>query len=137
MSILSADRKNVFVSSCATASPPAASLIERLREVGLKVVASPRGPSDERWPGWYAGGCREEIAGANIFIAVVTRGWDSSTWMAIESDEALRSLESGALSKMYFWNPERIEVKAAGVLPYLRDRLPDDLGELISMLEEV
>lgn len=56
--------------------------------------------------------------------------------MAYECEEALKLTVAGKIQKMYFWNPERVEVKAAGMVSYLIERLPDDLDELISAMKE-
>src|SRR5688572_17363574 len=124
----------VFVSSCDIREPRASSLVERLRQAGFNVSHSPHSPLDERWQGWYESGCRDELEKANIFLAVVDPAWESSTWMAHEADEALRLLEAGKIRKMYFWNPEQVGVGAAGMTPYMRERLPDNIEELIRVL---
>lgn len=128
----------IFTSSCRIDAPPAASLVDRLREESFCVVHSPRNPSDgedARWRNWYKEGCRDQIGQADIFIAVISREWLGSTWMAQEAHEALKSMEAGKLQRMYFWNPEQIEVSASGMSQYLRDRLPDDLDESVRLLK--
>jgi hypothetical protein len=45
-------------------------------------------------------------------------------------------VESGKIRRMYFWNPEQIEVKAVGMVAYLKERLPDDLDQLVWTLRE-
>jgi hypothetical protein len=74
---------------------------------------------------------------ASIFIAVIDPAWDSSTWMAHEANEATRLLGAGRMRKMYYWNPEHVQVKAAGMAPYLKERLPDNKDVLISTLREI
>ena len=127
----------IFVSSCRIDDPLAAALIERLRSESFSVLHSPRHPSggeDVRWRDWYNNGCRTELEGAGIFIAVISPAWDSSTWMAHECSEALKQMGVGRIQRMYYWNPERMDVKAAGMAVYLKERLPDDLDSLIGAL---
>jgi len=57
--------------------------------------------------------------------------------MAHEANEAMKLLEAGRIRKMYYWNPEQVQVKAAGMAPYLKDRLPDNKDVLISTLREI
>ncbi|HLL14149.1 MAG TPA: toll/interleukin-1 receptor domain-containing protein [Pyrinomonadaceae bacterium] len=127
----------VFISSCDIEAPHASSLVECLREAGFRVTHSPGSPSSERWRDWYARNCRDELEKASIFIAVIDPAWDSSTWMAHEANEAMKLLEAGRIRKMYYWNPEQVQVKAAGMAPYLKDRLPDNKDVLISTLREI
>ncbi len=128
----------IFVSSCRIDGPHAAALVARLRGEAFAVLHSPRNPSDGRdgrWVDWYRRGCRAELETADIFIAVISRPWDCSTWMAHECDEALRLAEAGRLRGMFYWNPERIAVEARGMLKYLKEPLPDDLDELARALK--
>ena len=100
---------------------------------------SPRNPSDgedDRWRNWYDKSCREEMEQAEIFITVISSGWDCSTWMGIEGHEALKLMEAGKIRKMYFYNPEHIEVKAEGMVPYMKEELPDNLDEVVRILKE-
>lgn len=130
----------IFVSSCRVDGQHAAALIERLRGESFGVSHSPRNPSDgedRRWLDWYKGGCRAELEGADIFVTVISRAWDCSTWMAHECGEASELAGEGRLRGVYFWNPEGIEVEARGMVEYLKERLPDDLDELISPLREM
>ena len=129
--------QRIFVSSCRIDGPYAAALIERLRGESFAVSHSPRNPSDgrdERWIGWYARGCRDALEEVDIFVTVISRAWDCSTWMAHECIEASRLAASGRIRRVYFWNPESIKVEAAGMLKYLKERLPDELDELILAL---
>jgi hypothetical protein len=72
----------------------------------------------------------------DIFVTVISRAWDCSTWMAHECDEASRLAEAGKIQGMYFWNPERIKVEARGMVKYLKEPLPDSLDDLILTLRE-
>jgi hypothetical protein len=127
----------LFVSSENVDRPPACTLIERLRQEGWTVEHSPRNPAkgeDPRWRDWYDHGCREAVDQADVFIAVVTRMWECSTWMAHESWVAMQQPEQRHVPRCYYWNPEGIPVQARGLLPYLRERLPDDLESMVSVL---
>lgn len=131
--------KRVFVSSCRIDAPNAATLIGRLRAEDFFIMHSPRNPSDgrdERWRTWYDKGCRDEMEKAEIFITVISYAWDCSTWMASEGYEALKLMAAGNLRKMYYYNPEHIEVKAKGMIPFMKERLPDNLDEVIRVLKE-
>ena len=127
----------VFVSSCRINGHHAAALIERLRGEAFTALHSPHNPADgedHRWRDWYKRGCRAELETADIFITVISRAWDCSTWMAHECDEASRLAEAGKIRGFYFWNPELIKVEARGMLKYLKEPLPDGLDDLILAL---
>src|SRR5947209_16595726 len=131
--------KRVFVSSCRIDAPNAAAFISRLRSEDFFVMHSPRNPSDgkdERWRTWYDKGCREEMEQVEIFITVISYAWDCSTWMASEGHEALKLMAAGKLRKMYFYDPEHIEVKAKSMVLYMKEPLPDNLDEVIRVLKE-
>jgi hypothetical protein len=83
----------IFVSSCRIDEPHTTALVSRLRHESFSVLHSPRNPldgADARWHDWYASGCKAALDRASIFIAIINFGWDSSTWMAHECDEALK-----------------------------------------------
>jgi hypothetical protein len=57
----------------------------------LQFDQSPLNPllgDDPRWSDWYDRGSIDAIANADYFVAVVTKGYDSSTWMGHELDVA-------------------------------------------------
>jgi hypothetical protein len=129
----------IFVSSCRIDGHHAAALIERLRGESFTVLHSPRNPSDgkdHRWRDWYKRGCMAELETADIFITVISRAWDCSTWMAHECDEAAKLAEEGKIRGAYFWNPEQIKVEARAMVRYLKEALPDGLDELVLALRE-
>ena len=131
---------NVFVSSQRIDEPHTAALIDKLREAGFRVSHSPKNPSDghdERWTNWYHKGLINDLDETIVFIAAIDMGWDSATWMAIESDEARRRLTGGQIRQMYYYNPLHIAVKAKGMLPYLKEQLPDDLDSVIETLSKL
>ena len=113
-------------------------LISELKQNGFRTSHSPRNPldgDDSRWHDWYEKGLDEAIKESQSFVIVVDRGWDSSTWMAIEADQALRKAKaSGGYYLMVYWNPNNIEVKAKGMLGYLKDRLPNEVDKAIEAL---
>jgi hypothetical protein len=128
----------IFVSSQAVDEAPASTLIAGLRSAGVVVEHSPSNPEhrdDGRWSDWYGKGLPNTLVRCSIFIAVVDRGWDSSTWMAIEADLAGKKLGAGRIRSV-FWNPEARVVTAKGMLPYLEEELPRDLSRAISWLRE-
>jgi hypothetical protein len=122
----------VFVSSQSVDTAPASLLIDGLRGAGAAVEHSPRNPSDghdPRWKNWYDKGLQEALKRCASFVAVVDRAWDSSTWMAIEADEAEKHLTS-----TYYWNPQGVTIAAAGMKPYLTAELPAALDAAIAVL---
>lgn len=128
----------VFVSSENIDRPPVPKLLKRLLREGWLVLHSPRNPAegaDPRWSDWYKRGCQAAVEQADVFIAVVTRTWES-TWMAHESEVALQCSEERHVPRCYYWNPDGVEVHAAGLLPYLRARLPDDLEAAMAVLRD-
>lgn len=105
-------------------------LLERLQCLGMRVDHSPLNPAfgdDVRWQSWYTEGLQSAIASTSVFVSVIDVGWDSSTWMAIELAQALSS--ESTRDSVRFWNPDRIVVKAQGVLQYLTLELPYDLTD--------
>ena len=82
----------VFVSTENTEDPRVTRIIDELRKSpGIEVEYSPLNPlvgDDPRWQGWDGRECCEAIAAADCFLAIETRGYDSSTWMAREFDVA-------------------------------------------------
>lgn len=84
----------IFISNESSTDNRVVELIARLKSrPDIHVDQSPLNPrvgDDPRWRDWYARGCGEAIANADHFVAVVTDGYDSSTWMAMEFDEALK-----------------------------------------------
>ena len=73
------------------------------------------------------------IAWAGAAIVVVDCGWDSSTWMGIESDEIRTRLDAGNF-QAFLWNPEGIAVRAAGMIPYVQAFRVATLNEIIDGL---
>ncbi|MBN2192914.1 MAG: toll/interleukin-1 receptor domain-containing protein [Polyangiaceae bacterium] len=80
-----------FLSTENTSDPLSAELIDRLVAAGFEVTTSPLNPAlgaDPRWLDWYGDGCLKAIATTDVFVAVVTDGYDCSTWMGFEADRA-------------------------------------------------
>jgi len=131
--------KTLFVSCQDIDATQAQELIQALRNKGFAVEHSPRNPmdgEDERWGSWYDDLLPETVQRANAFVIVVDRGWDSATWMAIEADEATGRLRNQPALPMYYYNPQEINVKAAGMLPYLKELLPNDATEAADYLAQ-
>lgn len=128
----------VFVSSQAADQRPARDLITGLRDAGVEVEHSPSNPldrTDPRWTTWYDHGLGVAIAKSDAFVIVLDKGWDSSTWMGIEAEAALKSPNRTA-TNAYIWNPDGIVVSAAGMVPYLRPELPRNLAQAVGRLRE-
>ncbi len=83
----------IFISNECSVDSRVAELITRIKSSpDVHVDQSPLNPSvgeDPRWRDWYARGCDEAMEWADCFVAVVTPGYDCSTWMAHEFDVAL------------------------------------------------
>lgn len=87
--------KSIFLSCENSADPGFASLKRSLMNLGLPVTSSPS-PEDERWHDWQQAGCGRQLGSFDIFVAVVTEGYDGSTWMAHELETAWKlSQETG------------------------------------------
>jgi hypothetical protein len=72
------------------------------------------------------------IAACEVFVIVVDYGWDSSTWMAIEAEEACSHPDRGP--RCLYWNPDSFRVTAAGAVRYLVRELPRRLPEAIRFI---
>jgi hypothetical protein len=124
----------VFLSSQAIDRCPARTLIDALRTSGVRVECSPRNPldgEDSRWTDWYSTGLPNAIRGVDVVVLVLDEGWDSATWMAEEARLAFAFLGAEAV---LFWNPNLVSVRAAGMLPYLKTRLPDEISDAVARL---
>ncbi len=130
-------KPTAFVSTQRVDGEPAASLVLRLQSEGWKVLHSPRNPldgEDRRWADGYKRGLPEALTAADVFIAVIDEGWDSSTWMG---EEAHQAMELKLVSRCCYWNPHGLVVRARGMVPYLRSKLPDDLQDLMRALTDL
>ena len=115
---------------------PAKELIFKLRRMGADVSHSPSNPldaDDPRWNDWYDAGLPAAVRQCDEFVIVVDRVWDSSSWMAQEAQVASELGRTGELRRFY-WNPNEIMVRAAGMLPYLQSELPRDLDAAVEVL---
>jgi hypothetical protein len=115
----------IFLSAEDTDDQLVQDLRDRLSLDGWSLDCSPRNPErgrDSRWDDWYANGCTTALANADVFVAVATAGWNSSTWMAHEAEAALdQGLEP------FLWNPNRVPIPA-GMRCFANATLPDSLA---------
>ncbi|RYX83419.1 hypothetical protein EON83_14615 [bacterium] len=129
----------MFISCAKVDSLHANALIQKLRQVGIAVSHSPRNPADdedERWMNWYSGGGQAQIMNEEIFVVIVTEGWDCSTWMAFEASEALKGLRQGMVKRMLQYNPTNIKVDyPEDKMHWLGEKLPDNLEEAVALLK--
>ncbi len=136
--LVRAKMKSIFVSCQCIDSVEPQMFISELRVKKYRVDHSPRNPqdgNDSRWADWYEIGLSEAIKESQAFVIVVDQGWDSSTWMGIEADEALKSMQAlGGRYLMAYWNPNNIEVRAQGMMEYLKNRLPNEIDKAIEAL---
>ena len=129
-----------FVSCENIDAPWAAAFVGHVRVSGFRVEHSPRNPAygpDERWQDWYQSGLSAALDSAEYFVIVLTRGWESSTWMGEESQVAEKRVADGRLRGMYYFDPEHVVDRgiAAGMRTYLRIRLPDTPQEAAAYLK--
>ena len=120
----------VFVSSCTIDSGHPSALVNKLRADGFEVLHSPGKDQHVNWGDWYKRDSLNALDRTDVFIVAVTENWQFSTWMQHEAWEAEKRLRAGRIQRMLFYNPENIEVTANGMLPFLNQRLPDDLEEV-------
>ena len=115
----------------------AAPLVAALERRGATVVTSPT-PGDDRWSDWYADGCRNQVQECDRFVAVVTGGYDSSTWMAHEINIATRLLSEIGRPTTFFFRlvsrPLPAGFKSYELLARELPHVPDDAASVI--LEE-
>jgi len=126
---------NVFISCQDIDAAHAQSLISALEQCHVTVQHSPRNPlhgEDPRWQNWYDRLLPELIAKANAFVIVLDHAWDSSTWMATESEEALSRIDL----PMFVFNPLDVKVTSATMLSYLKARLPGDAREAAAHIKK-
>ncbi len=111
-------------------------LIQRLRQDRVAVSHSPRNPSDDRWVNWYDGNGQTEISKAEVFVVVVTTGWDASTWMAFEATEALKFWRQGSIKRIMHYNPANTKIHyPENKYQWLGEKLPDNLEEAVTLLK--
>jgi len=125
----------VFLSTQAIDDENSQAMLRAIRAANLGVEHSPRNPvhgDDSRWSDWYSCGLPNPVAGCGVFVVVVDKGWDSSTWMGIEG-EAWRTRWGGEMQRSFFWNPESISVSKA-MARYLREELPTELSAAVGKI---
>ena len=122
----------VFISSQAIDDENAQEFVHAIRAEGIAVEHSPRNPihgQDPRWTEWYSSGLATTVANCDLFVVVVDKGWDSSTWMGIEM-AAWKARWAGQLPQAFYWNPQSILV-CDGMSHYLKEELPKELGAAV------
>jgi len=127
----------VFISSCTIDSGHPSALVNELLAEGFEVLHSPRKGQRVNWGDWYNRDSLNALDQTDIFIIAVTENWQFSTWMQHEAREAQKRLRTGRIQKMLFYNPENIVVTAKGMLPFLNQRLPDELEEVAQSLRGI
>lgn len=129
--------KNIFISCQSIDSSEPQMLIAKLMEKGFRINHSPRNPADAydgRWIDWYDKGIKQAIHESEIFVIIIDYGWDSSTWMGIEAEEALDKAKTSDKYQMLYWNPNNIEINSISMLRYLIRRVPDEVDKIIEIL---
>lgn len=119
---------HVFLSCENIADAIAQRLIALLRKRRIELDHSPMGGDDPRFVDWYARGCTAAISRADVAVAVVTAGWNGSTWMAHEADTALTMGKP-----LHCWNPGEFMVPL-GMLRFTQQMLAADAGAAVEQL---
>jgi hypothetical protein len=130
----------VFVSTENSAHDRARRFIDGLREAGLQVTCSPLNPAlgdDPRWRDWYETGCSATIEATDVFVAVVTAGYDCSTWMAIEFETAWEANQANGRPRLFVLH-QTARPLPAGFRQYeeAATLLPFDVNEAVAFLVE-
>lgn len=118
--------RRVFISTENAADERVVQVIEGLETAGDEVTTSPINGYDPRWKGWYERGCAVAVESCDVFVSVVTAGYDASTWMAIEATTAWRSREKHGKPRLFLLKRDprplpagfRTYEKTASVLPF-------------------
>ncbi len=127
----------VFISSENVDEYPAYVLIERLIHEGWEVEHSPRNSDvehDEGRDDWYEKELSLSVSRADVFIIVLNKRWDSSTWMGRESNAAKLLMDYNDKPDMFYWNPSGVTNITREMKIYLKQRLPNDLDDAILTL---
>jgi len=130
----------IFISSQNIDGPEAAPFIENLQRNGFIVETSPRSPHygyDLKWKDWYGKGLAAALDRSDVFIFVVDRGWDSSTWMWQEAGSAFLRKKSGKLRAYYCYNPTSITAFALGMYRYLSEAEPISFSNAVMVLKNI
>jgi hypothetical protein len=154
--VTSTPSRRIFISTEDTADERVAQVIELLEAAGYSVTSSPTNPAigvDPRWQDWYEGGCLAAIDESDVFLVVVTAGYDGSTWMAIEFETAWKANQTNGRPGLFVLHRSsrplpagfsRYE-EAATLLPFdvneaiafLRERVPPDVDDEPRVLRAV
>jgi len=102
----------------------------------VNIITSPYSPhcgkgNDEKWENWYDNGLPEAVKQSDIFIAFISKQYDS-TWMAQEFQTAFNWYLEHKSPKLFVFNPEKLKLPK-GFEPYIKSsvELPRDLSKLI------
>src|SRR6266542_1194027 len=98
--------KGIFRSTENTADERVVRVIDLLKAAGHTVTTSPINPangSDPRWKDWYEQGWQTAIESNNVFLAIVTPGYDCSSWMVIEFETAWKANQASGRPRLYVY----------------------------------
>lgn len=95
----------IFVSALDAEDVPVTDLVRALREAGAEVDHSPADGDDPRFYDWYDVGLPAAVRHCEAFVIVPITWWDSSTWMMIEADTAMRRVRSDPEFHFCAWRP--------------------------------
>jgi len=89
---------------------------------------------DPRWPSWYAEGLQSTLRRCQLFVIVLEKYWDSSTWMAEEANFAMTMPQVVQPLPSFFWNPTKTPMTAHGMRGYLKTELPVGIYDAVKVL---
>ncbi len=123
-----AEPMRVFISTPDPDEQSCAAFINALSGAGCSVLTSPKAVASN-FSDWYSGGCHSLLARMDVFVAIVSNAWASSTWMAVEADAALACAAHVPLCCVA-WNPRALAVPN-GLKPYAANFLPASLPDAV------
>lgn len=131
--------RRLFISTENTADERVVHAINLLEAAGYNVTTSPLNPAigdDPRWRDWYASGCKAAIESNDVFLVVVTAGYECSTWMAIEAETALKANKATRGRPRLFVLHRSARPLPAGFRQYeeAATLLPFDVSEAVAFL---
>ncbi len=131
----------IFISTGNTTDDRVVQTIDLLKAAGYTVTTSPLNPAvgtDSRWNDWYESGCRTVIESNDVFLAIVTAGYDCSTWMAIEFEKAWKANKATSGRPRLFVLHRSTRPFPPGLRQYEESAtlLPFDVNEAVAFLRE-
>jgi hypothetical protein len=92
--------KRVFLSCENPADPQFIRLKEALQSQRFPVFSCPA-HGDKSREDWYQDGCNRALKNQDLFVAVITEGYDCSTWMAHELETAWKLFKATGKPRLF------------------------------------